>query len=108
MITEGKDYRARGQRIVALRLPTLKPGARCFCVARQDAEAQGGSLKEMVTMTVFINDVRNGDRFVQIRKKSSGVLSCERADHRHRFCRPRRHGKVQGIAVIGGSDEGGS
>src|SRR5205807_680123 len=29
----------------------------------------GGSLKNLVTMTVFITDVRNGDRFVEIRKE---------------------------------------
>ena len=28
----------------------------------------GGSLANMVTMTVFINDPRNGDRFVAVRK----------------------------------------
>src|SRR5262252_3153264 len=28
----------------------------------------GGSLADMVTMTVFINDPRHGDRFVELRK----------------------------------------
>src|SRR5437667_12610273 len=33
-------------------------------------KAVGGSgLKDMVTMTVFINDVRNGDRLTEIRKE---------------------------------------
>jgi len=31
-------------------------------------EGAGGSLANLVTMTVFINDARNGDRFVQIRR----------------------------------------
>ena len=29
----------------------------------------GGSVKDMVTMTVFINDPRNGDRFVELRRE---------------------------------------
>ena len=32
----------------------------------------GGSLADMVTMTVFITDARYGDRFVQVRKEIFG------------------------------------
>jgi Endoribonuclease L-PSP len=39
-----------------------------FASIDKTLKAQGGSLKDMVTMTVFITDARNGDRFVAIRK----------------------------------------
>src|SRR5439155_6153264 len=40
-----------------------------FASIDKTLKAQGGSLKDMVTMTVFITDARNGDRFVAIRKE---------------------------------------
>src|SRR5918992_4953949 len=38
-----------------------------FALLNRTLERTGGSLANLVTMTVFINDARNGDRFVQIR-----------------------------------------
>ena len=35
----------------------------------QRLEHFGGTLSDIVTMTVYINDVRNGDAFVEIRKE---------------------------------------
>ena len=40
-----------------------------FASIEKTLKAQGATLKDMVTMTVFITDARNGDRFVQIRKE---------------------------------------
>src|SRR5438093_12934981 len=40
-----------------------------FASIEKTLKAQGGTLKDMVTMTVFITDARNGDRFVAIRKE---------------------------------------
>ena len=40
-----------------------------FTLLNRTLERAGGSLANLVTMTVFINDVRNGDRFVQIRRE---------------------------------------
>src|SRR3954453_20298746 len=40
-----------------------------FKLLDKTLQRAGGSLKNMVTMTVFITDVRNGDRFVEIRKE---------------------------------------
>ena len=40
-----------------------------FASLDKTLKAHGGSLKDMVTMTVFINDARLGDRFVAIRKE---------------------------------------
>src|ERR1043166_3101326 len=37
-----------------------------FSLLDNTLKRAGGSLADMVTMTVFINDVRNGDRFVEM------------------------------------------
>ena len=62
----------------------------------------GGTLANLVTMTVFINDSRNGDRFVQIRSEffkdgqypGSALLTISN------FARPGCMIEIQGIAVI--------
>lgn len=67
-------------------------------------KAVGGvGLRDMVTMTVFINDVRLGDRFVEIRKEvfkecfpGSALITVTG------FARPGVMVEVQGIAVVGG------
>ena len=63
----------------------------------------GKGLADMVTMTVFINDVRLGDRFVEIRKEvfkecfpGSALITVTG------FARPGVMVEVQGIAVVGG------
>jgi enamine deaminase RidA (YjgF/YER057c/UK114 family) len=67
-------------------------------------KAVGGSgLKDMVTMTVFINDVRNGDRLTEIRREifkdcfpGSALITVTG------FARPGILLEIQGIAVVGG------
>jgi 2-iminobutanoate/2-iminopropanoate deaminase len=67
-------------------------------------KAVGGSgLKDLVTMTVFINDVRNGDRLTQIRKEifkecfpGSALMTVTG------FAVPGLMIEIQGIAVVGG------
>lgn len=62
----------------------------------------GGTLANMVTMTVFINDPRNGDRFVQIRSEffrdgrypGSALITVSN------FARPGGLIEIQGVAVI--------
>lgn len=39
---------------------------------RQVLESAGGTLADLVTMTVFITDIRLGDRFIELRKKLLG------------------------------------
>ena len=64
----------------------------------------GGSLANMVTMTVFINDPRLGDRFIEVRKglfpdgnyPASALISVSH------FARPGILIEIQGVAVIGG------
>ncbi len=65
------------------------------------AEA-GGALDDMVTMTVFITDVRLGDRFTQLRKAifgdnfpASALITVAG------LARPELLVEVQGVAVIG-------
>jgi enamine deaminase RidA (YjgF/YER057c/UK114 family) len=70
----------------------------------QAREAVGGSgLKDMVTMTVFIGDVRLGDRLTEIRKEifkdcfpGSALITVSG------FARPGILIEIQGMAVIGG------
>jgi enamine deaminase RidA (YjgF/YER057c/UK114 family) len=63
----------------------------------------GGGLQDMVTMTVFINDVRNGDRLTEIRKEifkecfpGSALITVTG------FARPGILIEIQGVAVVGG------
>jgi 2-iminobutanoate/2-iminopropanoate deaminase len=65
-------------------------------------EEAGGSLSDMVTMTVFITDARLGDRFTQLRKAifgdnfpASALITVAG------LARPELLVEVQGIAVIG-------
>ena len=74
-----------------------------FALLDKTLKANGGSLKDMVTMTVFINDNKLGDRFVEIRKEifkecvpASALITVSG------FARPGLLVEVQGVAVIGG------
>ena len=64
--------------------------------------AGGAGLRDMVTMTVFINDPRHGDRFVALRKEIFGGnfpgSALITVSH---FARPGILVEVQGIAVTG-------
>jgi enamine deaminase RidA (YjgF/YER057c/UK114 family) len=63
----------------------------------------GGGLTDMVTMTVFITDVRNGDRLTEIRKEifkncfpASALITVTG------LARPGLLLEIQGMAVVGG------
>ncbi len=65
-------------------------------------ERAGGRLQDIVTMTVFILDVRHGDRFVEIRKQyfpggypASALITVAG------FARPEMMIEIQAIAVVG-------
>ena len=69
-------------------------------LGRTLAEA-GGSLKDMVTMTVFITDARLGDRFTQLRREifgddfpASALITVKG------LARPEMLVEVQGHAVV--------
>ena len=64
----------------------------------------GGSLADMVTMTVFINDPRHGDRFVEMRGGffPDGNFPASALITVSHFARPGMLIEIQGVAVIGG------
>ena len=75
-----------------------------FAELDKTIKANGGAgLKDMTTMTVFITDVRLGDRLTQIRKEifkdcfpGSALITVSG------FARPGILIEIQGMAVIGG------
>jgi enamine deaminase RidA (YjgF/YER057c/UK114 family) len=73
-----------------------------FSRLNQTLEEAGGSLADMVTMTVFITDARYGDRFTELRKEifgdnfpASALITVAG------LARPEMLVEVQAIAVIG-------
>jgi enamine deaminase RidA (YjgF/YER057c/UK114 family) len=64
----------------------------------------GGSLANLVTMTVFINDPRHGDRFVEMRGGffPDGNFPASALITVSHFARPGMLIEIQGVAVIGG------
>lgn len=73
-----------------------------FRMIGKTLERVGGKLEDIVTMTVFILDVRNGDRFVEIRKDyfpnhypGSALITVAG------FAKPEMMVEIQAIAVIG-------
>jgi len=73
-----------------------------FSRLRLTLEETGGSLADMVTMTVFITDARYGDRFTELRKEifgdnfpASALITVAG------LARPELLVEVQGVAVIG-------
>ncbi len=63
----------------------------------------GGGLSDMVTMTVFINDPRNGDRFVELRREyfPDGHFPGSALITVSNFAVPGVLLEIQGVAVIG-------
>ena len=72
--------------------------------ARMDQTLQraGGTLANLVTMTVFINDPRHGDTFVKIRGEifKSGNFPASALITVSAFARPGILIEIQGIAVV--------
>ena len=73
-----------------------------FARLNQTLEEAGGSLADMVTMTVFITDARYGDRFTELRKEifsdnfpASALITVAG------LTRPEMLVEIQGIAVVG-------
>jgi 2-iminobutanoate/2-iminopropanoate deaminase len=75
-----------------------------FNLLDKTLQRAGGSLANMVTMTVFIIDPRHGDRFVEMRGgffpdanyPASALITVSN------FARPGMLIEIQGVAVIGG------
>jgi enamine deaminase RidA (YjgF/YER057c/UK114 family) len=78
--------------------------ARCvFALMDQTLRRVGGTLADLVTMTVFIKDPRHGDRFVEIRREMfpDGKFPGSALITVSNFARPGMEIEIQGIAVIG-------
>ena len=74
-----------------------------FALINRTLERAGGSLAtNLVTMTVFISDNRNGDRFVAIRREHfpDGRYPCSALLTISAFARPGIVIEIQGVAVI--------
>lgn len=73
-----------------------------FSLLNRTLGRAGGSLANMVTMTVFINDARNGTKFVEIRREffSEGRYPCSALLTISSFARPGSVIEIQGVAVI--------
>jgi enamine deaminase RidA (YjgF/YER057c/UK114 family) len=75
-----------------------------FSLLDQTLRKAGGGLANMVTMTVFINDPRHGDRFVEMRQGffPDGNYPASALITVSHFARPGMLIEIQGVAVIGG------
>jgi enamine deaminase RidA (YjgF/YER057c/UK114 family) len=75
-----------------------------FVLLDKTLRRTGGSLANMVTMTVFINDPRHGDRFTELRRGffPDGNYPASALITVSHFARPGMLIEIQGVAVIGG------
>jgi len=76
---------------------------RVFALMDQTLRRVGGTLANLVTMTVFIKEPRYGDRFVEIRQQKfpDGRYPGSALITVTNFARPGMEIEIQGIAVIG-------
>lgn len=76
---------------------------RVFALMDQTLRRAGGTLADLVTMTVFIKEPRHGDRFVEVRKElfPDGKFPASALITVANFARPGMEIEIQGIAVIG-------
>jgi 2-iminobutanoate/2-iminopropanoate deaminase len=72
-----------------------------FRLLSETLKSVGGSLSDIVTMTVYIVDARHGDRFVEIRKSyfpdgfpASALITCAG------FAKPEMMVEIMPVAVI--------
>jgi len=69
---------------------------------RKALESAGGSLDNIVTMTVFITDMANGTRFTQIRREffKGGRYPASALIGIKELARPEMMVEIQAIAVV--------
>jgi 2-iminobutanoate/2-iminopropanoate deaminase len=74
-----------------------------FALMDRTLKRSGGSLQNLVTMTVFINDPRNGDQFVKMRHAMfpDGKFPASALITVSNFAQPGIVIEIQGVAVIG-------
>ena len=76
-----------------------------FSLMDKTLHKAGGSLANLVTMTVFINDPRHGDRFVEMRRDTfkDGNYPASALITVSNFARPGIEIEIQAVGVIGDS-----
>lgn len=74
----------------------------CFALIERTLKRVGGSLTNLVTMTVFISDPRYGDQFVKIRQTlfPDGKFPCSALITVSNFAHPGILIEIQSVAVI--------
>ena len=74
-----------------------------FALMDRTLKRSGGSLHNLVTMTVFINDARYGDQFVKMRREMfpDGKFPASALITVSNFAQPGILIEIQGVAVIG-------
>jgi 2-iminobutanoate/2-iminopropanoate deaminase len=74
-----------------------------FALMDRTLQRSGGNLRNLVTMTVFINDPRNGDQFVKLRREMfpDGKFPASALITVSNFAQPGILIEIQGVAVIG-------
>jgi 2-iminobutanoate/2-iminopropanoate deaminase len=75
-----------------------------FSLIDKTLQRAGGSLANIVTMTVFINDARNGERFVEVRGRRfpRGNYPASSLITVSNFTQPGVLIEIQAVACIGG------
>ena len=75
---------------------------RVFALMDETLRRAGGTLADLVTMTVFIKEARYGDRFVEIRQQlfPGGNFPASALITVSNFARPGMEIEIQAIAVI--------
>jgi enamine deaminase RidA (YjgF/YER057c/UK114 family) len=83
---------------------------RVFALMDQTLRRVGGTLANLVTMTVFIKEPRHGDRFVEIRRElfPDGNFPASALITVTNFARPGVELEIQGVGVIGDTCAAGS
>ena len=74
-----------------------------FALMDRTLKRSGGSLQNLVTMTVFINDPRNGDPFLKLRHEMfpDGKFPASALITVSNFAQPGILIEIQGVAVVG-------
>jgi enamine deaminase RidA (YjgF/YER057c/UK114 family) len=75
---------------------------RVFALMDATLRRAGGTLADLVTMTVFIKEARYGDRFVEIRRElfPDGRFPASALITVANFARPGMEIEIQGVAVL--------
>lgn len=74
-----------------------------FALMDRTLKRNGASLQNLVTMTVFINDPRNGDQLVKLRQEffAEGKFPASTMITVSDFAQPGMLIEIQGVAVVG-------